>query len=212
MVTQKLLPRRSYRRWRCRSRNHDLHANRAQFNLPADAYHLEQIVVTPVREAQLANASGDDASTPQAAAANVQQIMERLKGGASFAELARNFSEDPESAPRGGDLGLIPLSAVKQAAPTLRDAVLQMAPGNARIVSQGGAHTTVFLVAKEVAGQRELPEVKQRIIDMLKARREQLLRAEYLTTARNDAEWSTTWRRRVLESHGKVPAAEPRTK
>ena len=183
--------------------------NRAQFNLPEDAYHLAQIVVTPVREAQLANASGDDASTPQAAAAKVQQIMERLKGGASFAELARNFSEDPESAPRGGDLGLVPLSAVKQTAPTLRDAVLQMTPGNARIVSQGGAHTIVFLVAKEVAGQRELPEVKQRITDMLKARREQLLRSAYLTTARTDADVVNHMARRVVESQGKVPAPEP---
>ena len=43
--------------------------------------------------------------------------MERLKAGASFGDLARDFSEDPESAPRGGDLGLVPLSAVKQAAP-----------------------------------------------------------------------------------------------
>jgi len=184
-------------------------ANRAQFNLPEDAYHLAQIVVTPVREAQLANASGDDASTPQAAATKVQQIMERLKGGASFAELARNFSEDPESAPRGGDLGLIPLSAVKQAAPTLRDAVLQMTPGNARIVSQDGAHSIVFLVAKEVAGQRELPDVKQRIIDMLKARREQLLRAAYLATARTDADVVNYQARRVVESQGKVPAPEP---
>jgi peptidyl-prolyl cis-trans isomerase SurA len=184
-------------------------ANRAQFNLPEDAYHLAQIVVTPVREAQLANASGDDASTPQAAATKVQQIMERLKGGASFAELARNFSEDPESAPRGGDLGLIPLSAVKQAAPTLRDAVLQMTPGNARIVSEGGAHTIVFLVAKEVAGQRELPDVKQRIIDMLKGRREQLLRAAYLATARTDADVVNYQARRVVESQGKVPAPEP---
>ena len=74
-------------------------ANRAQFNLPEDAYHLAQIVVTPVRDAQVANRSGDDATTPQAAAAKVGQLMERLKGGASFGDLARDFSEDPESAP-----------------------------------------------------------------------------------------------------------------
>ena len=32
-------------------------------------------------------------------------LMERLKAGASFRDLAAGYSEDPESAPRGGDLG-----------------------------------------------------------------------------------------------------------
>ena len=186
-------------------------ANRAQFNFPEDAYHLAQIVVTPVRDAQVTNRSGDDAATPQAAAAKVQQLMERLKAGAPFGDLARDFSEDPESAPRGGDLGLVPLSAIKQAAPALRDTVLQMTPGNARIVSQGGGHSIVFLVAKEAAGQRDLsmPEVKQRITDGLKARQEQLLRTAYLTAARTDADVVNYQARRVVESQGKVPVAAP---
>jgi len=184
-------------------------ANRAQFNLPEDAYHLAQIVVTPVREQQVANRTGDDAATPQAAAAKIGQLMERLKGGASFADLARDFSEDPESAPRGGDLGLVPLSAVKQAAPALRDVVLQVTPGNARIVSQGGAHTIVLVVAKEAAGQRDLsmPEVKQRITDGLKARQEQLLRTAFLAAARTDADVVNHIARRVVESKGKPPAS-----
>jgi peptidyl-prolyl cis-trans isomerase SurA len=186
-------------------------ANRAQFHFPEDAYHLAQIVVTPVRDAQVTNRSGDDAATPQAATNKVAQLMERLKAGASFADLARDFSEDPESAPRGGDLGLVPLSTIKQAAPPLRDAVLQMMPGNARVVTQGGAYSIVFLVAREAAGQRDLsmPDVKQRITDMLKARQEQLLRTAYLTAARTDADVVNYEARRVVESLGKpqAPAA-----
>src|SRR5262249_20291132 len=54
-------------------------ANRAQFNLPEEAYHIAQIVITPVRDPQLANATGDDATTPAAATAKVQMLMERLK-------------------------------------------------------------------------------------------------------------------------------------
>src|SRR5262245_34905776 len=104
-------------------------ANRAQFNLPEEAYHVAQIVVTPVRDPQIANRSGDDATTPQAAAAKVAMLMERLKTGAAFSELAVGYSEDPESAPRGGDLGLVPVSRLKQAPPALRDAVLNNAPG-----------------------------------------------------------------------------------
>ena len=185
-------------------------ANRAQFNFPEDSYHLAQIVVTPVREAQVTNRSGDDAATPQAANNKVAQLMERLKAGASFADLARDFSEDPESAPRGGDLGMVPLSAINKAAPPLRDAVLQMAPGNARVVTQGGAYSIVFLVAREAAGQRDLsmPEVKQSISDGLKARQEQLLRTAYLAAARTDADVVNYEARRVVESMSK-PAAAP---
>ena len=85
-------------------------ANRAQFNVAEEAYHIAQIVITPVRDAQTANQTGDDATTPQAAVAKARLLMERLKTGASFRDLAVGYSEDAESAPRGGDLGLVPVS------------------------------------------------------------------------------------------------------
>ena len=44
-------------------------------------------------------------------------LMERLKGGAPFDQLAMDYSEDPQSAPRGGNVGLVPLSALQQAPP-----------------------------------------------------------------------------------------------
>jgi peptidyl-prolyl cis-trans isomerase SurA len=186
-------------------------ANRAQFNLPEDAYHLAQIIVTPVRDAQLANRTGDDATTPQEASAKIAMLMERLEEGASFADLAMDYSEDPESAPRGGDLGLVPLSAVKQAPPALRDAALQAPPGTARVVSLDGAHTIVFVVAREPAGQRDLsmPAVRQRITETLRARKDQLLRTAYLTAARTDAQVVNYLARRVVESQGQSPAQEP---
>ena len=99
-------------------------ANRAQFNVPEESYHIAQIVITPVREAQVANRSGDDATTPEAATAKAQMLMDRLKAGAAFQELAADYSEDAQSAPRGGDLGLVPVSRLKQAPPALRDAVI----------------------------------------------------------------------------------------
>src|SRR5262249_41519217 len=110
-------------------------ANRAQFNVPEEAYHIAQLVVTPVRDPQIANGTGDDATTPQTAAEKVRMLMERLKAGASFRDLAAGYSEDPESASRGGDMGLIPVSKLKQAAPALRDAVLNKAPGSVNVAS-----------------------------------------------------------------------------
>ena len=186
-------------------------ANRSQFNLPEEAYHLAQIVVTPVRDQQIVNRTGDDATTPQAAAAKVKMLMDRLQSGTPFGDLARDFSEDPESTTRGGDLGLVPMSAINQAAPALRDTVLKLEPGRARVVSGGGAHTIMFVVAKEPAGQRDLstPNVKERITATLKGRREQLLRTAFLTTARTDADVVNYLARRVVEEQGKAASPAP---
>ncbi len=186
-------------------------ANRAQFNVPEEAYHIAQLVVTPVRDPQLANGTGDDATTPQAAAAKVKMLMERLKAGASFRDLAAGYSEDPESAPRGGDMGLIPVSKLKQAAPPLQNAVLNKAPGTVNVASVGGAYTLVLVVAHEPAGQRDLstPGVKEQITNALKSRKEQLLRTAYLTAIRSDANVVNYEARRIVESKGAVAAGGP---
>ena len=185
--------------------------NRAQFNMAEESYHLAQIVVTPAPEAQSANATGDDAKTPAEATAKVQMLMERLKGGASFADLAMGFSEDPGSAARGGDLGFVPVSRLRQAPQALRDAVLNKAPGSVNVASGGGAYTLVLVVAHEQAGQRDLgtPGVRERITETLRSRKDQLLRAAYLTSVRNDAVVVNYLARQLLESSGTLPSLQP---
>jgi peptidyl-prolyl cis-trans isomerase SurA len=185
-------------------------SNRAQFNIPEEAYRLAQIVVTPVPEQQIANQSGDDAQTPQAATAKVQMLMERLKSGAAFPDLAVGYSEDPETAPRGGDLGLVPVSRLRQAPPALRNAVLGKEPGQVNVVSENGAYTLVLVVAHEQAGQRDLstPGVKDQISQGLRGRKEQLLRAAYLTAARSDASVTNYLARRIVEANGPPPGIQ----
>lgn len=186
-------------------------ANKASFNRAEDAVHIAQIVVTPVREPQRTNRTGDDASTPQEATAKAQMLMQKLKGGATFGDLAADYSEDGESAQRGGDLGFVPVSALRQAPQPLRDAVFKSAPGTVQLVSQGGAHTIVLTVARDTAGQKDLsmPSVKETIRSTLKGRKEQLIRAAYLTALRNDAKVDNILARRVLETKGKVPSLAP---
>ena len=182
-------------------------ANRAQFNVPEESYHIAQIVITPVREAQTANRSGDDAATPEAAAAKAQLLMDRLKAGAAFQEVAADYSEDAPSAGRGGDLGLVPVSRLKQAPPALRDAVINRAPGYVSVVSAGGAHTIVAVISHESAGQRDpsMPAVHDQIAQTLRARKEQLMRAAYLIAIRSDAKVDNYLARRIVESQGKLP-------
>ncbi|HEX8027091.1 MAG TPA: SurA N-terminal domain-containing protein [Vicinamibacterales bacterium] len=187
-------------------------ANRAQFNRPEDAVHIAQIVITPVREAQRTNRTGDDAGTPQEATAKAQMLMQKLKGGTAFGDLAADYSEDAESAQRGGDLGFVPMSALAQAPQQLRDAVLKSAPGTVQLVSAGGAHTIVLTVARDTKGQKDLsmPSVKELISSTLKGRKEQLLRAAYLINLRGDAQVQNILAKRVMETQGKIPSLAPK--
>jgi parvulin-like peptidyl-prolyl isomerase len=191
--------------------------NSAQFNLPEESYRLAQIVVTPTPDAQITNTTGDNATTPQAASAKIQMLLERLKAGTSFQELAMGYSEDPESAPRGGDLGLVPVSRLRQAPPALRDAVLNKAAGSVSVATVGGAYTIMLVVGHEDAGQRTLstPGVRERITEALRAQKTQLLRTAYLTAVRTDAKVVNYLARRLVESKGEVPGlplATPRGK
>ena len=104
-------------------------------------------------------------------------------------------------------MGLARLSATQTAPPRLRAAATKTTVGSARVVSEGGAHTIVFVVAREPAGQRDLssPGVRDRITNALKAGREQLLRSAYLAAARSDADVTNYLARRVVESQGKPP-------
>ena len=182
--------------------------NSAQFNVPEESYHIAQIVVTPTPDAQVTNTTGDNATTSQAAAAKIQMLMERLKAGVTFQDLAMSYSEDPESAPRGGDLGLVPVSRLRQAPPPLRDAVLNKPPGTVSVASAGAAHTIVLVVGHEEAGQRNLstPGVRERITETLRAQKMQLLRTAYLTAIRTDAKVVNYLARRLVESKGDRPS------
>jgi peptidyl-prolyl cis-trans isomerase SurA len=183
-------------------------ANKAQFNRPEEAYHIAQIVVTPAQD-QVNNRTGDDATSPQAAAGKIQMLMARLKEGVAFGDLAADFSEDPQTAQRGGDLGFVPVSALQNAPPALRDAVMKLTPGSANVVSGGGAHTIVLLVAKDAAGQKELSAVKEGISATLKERKQQLLRSAYIGVVRNDAVVVNHLARRLMQSNGKMPSLAP---
>jgi peptidyl-prolyl cis-trans isomerase SurA len=185
--------------------------NRSQFNVAETRFRIAQIVVTPVRDRQIRNRANDDATTPEQAQRKVQMLMARLKNGADFATLAAEQSEDPQSAPQGGDLGYVPISALSQVAPELRRAVLDAKPGNVSVVGAGGVYTIVLLVARDEAGQRDLntPGVRESITNALRERKEQLMSAAYLAAARNDAKVVNYLARQVVDAQPPKPAVAP---
>ncbi len=174
--------------------------NKAQFNIPETQYRLAQIMITPVR-GQVRNRLNDDAGTPEEAKRKADSLMERLKTGSSFSQLAMDYSEDPQSAPQGGDLGFISASQLAKVPPQLRDSVMRAEPGNVSLVGGGGVYTLVLLVAKEAAGLRELstPEVRDGINTTLRDRKQQLLRVAYITTWRNNAKIANHLARQISE-------------
>jgi peptidyl-prolyl cis-trans isomerase SurA len=186
-------------------------ANTSQFNRTEDAYRVAQIVVTPEKEEQVTNRTGSDATTPVEAVTKYRMVMDKLKGGAQFSDVAADFSEDPRTAPRGGDLGFIPVSVVQKYPPQLRDAVLNAKPGSAKAIGDGSGFVIVLVLGKDAAGQKDLntPGVKEAITQSLKGRREQVLRAAYINTLRNGAVIENLIAKRVVESQGRVPTPGP---
>lgn len=165
-------------------------ANKAAFNLAEPQVHLAQIMVTPNPDSNVRNLKNDKAQTDEQAQKKIQMLASRVDQGEDFAALAQNYSEDPNTAANGGDLGFIPESALEQANPELRALVARLPAGQASkpIKTQEG-YRILKVLSREPAGQRELndPNVQQRIREQLLNRKDQLLKAAYYEVVRNEA-------------------------
>lgn len=182
-------------------------ANRKNFNLAEPQIHLMQIVVTPKPDVNVRNLKGDKAKTDDEAKRKIQAIEMRLKQQQDFAMLAQSYSEDPNTAPNGGDLGFVPESALERSAPELRKMVLSMQPGQlSPIIHTEEGYRILKMISREPAGQRELgdPRVQQTIRENLLNRKDQLLRSAYYEIARNEAKIVNYQARTVMDNAGKT--------
>jgi peptidyl-prolyl cis-trans isomerase SurA len=164
--------------------------NKSSFNFPEPQIHLAQILVTPTPDPNIRNLKSDKAQNEEQARKKIDMLLTRLKQGEDYAQLAQNFSEDPQSAPNGGDLGFVPESALEKVNPDLRKAIQAVSPGQITSVVRTAEGYRVFKIySKEPAGQRELtdPRVQQNIRETLINRKDQLLRAAYYEVARDEA-------------------------
>lgn len=186
-------------------------AHKSEFNLIEPQYHLAQVFVTPVPNPQVHN-QNNKAQNEADARKKIQMIANRLDSGDDFATLAMNYSEDPETSGNGGDLGTLPESSLRNTDPGTRDAVMKLKPGQYTPVipvvnpanHQPVAYMIVKLIAKEPAGQRDLndPRVLQAIRDQLRSRREQLLKAAYYESLRDDAKITNYYADEILKNAG----------
>jgi peptidyl-prolyl cis-trans isomerase SurA len=186
--------------------------NHNQFNVAEAQYRISQIIITPRKDQLVRNRKNDDATNEAEAERKAKMLEDKLNSGADFSQLAMDYSEDPNTAANGGDLGYIPESSLN--APTtdaiLKKAVLSLKPGQVSqpVVLKDNIRI-LKLVAREAAGQRGVndPQVQQMIRDTLRNRKEQLLRNAYLAVARDEAHVTNYLAIQVVESVGKLPDA-----
>lgn len=165
-------------------------SNKSSFNLPEPQVRLGQILVTPAPDPNVRNLRNDKAQTEEQARKKIDMIMDRLRKGEDFAMLAQNYSEDPQSAQNGGDMGFIQESALEKANVELRKAVMSLNPGQVTpIIHTVEGYRILKVFTKEPAGQRTLgdPTVQQIIRENLRNRKDQLLKAAYYEVARNES-------------------------
>ena len=102
-----------------------------------------------------------------------------------FAALATQFSQDPDSAARGGDSGMQPL---QQLVPQVREAVSRLKVGAVSDVVQSPAGFHVLkLIGQQPARTATLDELRERLTQALRAQRQEQIAKAYLEGMLNTA-------------------------
>jgi peptidyl-prolyl cis-trans isomerase SurA len=184
-------------------------ANKGSFNLAEPQIRMAFILVTPNPDPSVRNLKNSKAQNEAEAKSKIADILARLNRGEDFAMLAQNYSEDPSTAPNGGDMGYVPESALDKVQAELRRVIVGLQPGAiSGIIRTQEGYRILKLISKEPAGQRDLndPRVAQSIRDMLLNRKNELLQSAYVETARNSATIHNYLAESVIENAGKTTA------
>jgi peptidyl-prolyl cis-trans isomerase SurA len=177
-------------------------AHKADFDLIEPRYHLAAIAVTPqpaqAQQQQPINMQNSKATNDVEAKKKIEGLHSRLESGEDFGTLAANFSEDPNTASNGGDMGGIMESALRRQPPEIFATIDKLKPGQISPVlpipagpgsNKVGIYYIFKLIDREVAGQRALndPRVQQTIRAELRQERSTLLKNAYIEMLRDQA-------------------------
>ena len=170
--------------------------HKGEYNLIETQYHLAQIQVTSVPSSQPGNLQNSKATNDAEAKKKIQALKNRLDSGEDFGSLAMNFSERPETASSGGDIGFVPESQM-HADPAIFAAVTKLKVGGITDIlplldgqtKKVAGYAIYKLISREPAGQRDLndPGVQQAIRQQLHEGRSQLLKNAYFEMLRDQA-------------------------
>lgn len=171
-------------------------AHKSEYNLIETQYHLAQIQVTSVPSTQPGNLQGSKATNDAEAKKKIQALKNRLDSGEDFGAIAMNFSERPETASNGGDMGFVAESQM-HSDPQIYAAVTKLRAGQITDIlpmldaqtKKPMGYAIYKLISREPAGQRDLndPRVQQAIRQQLRDGRSQLLKNAYFEMLRDQS-------------------------
>jgi parvulin-like peptidyl-prolyl isomerase len=148
-------------------------ANKSAFIVPRQ-FRLAQIFV--------ALPAGADKSTEDKVRKKLAEVQSRLKQPkADFAAVAKQYSDQPDAAENGGDLGWV---AETQIRPEIKAQIMGLTNNMVSDVVQlsDGFHI-VKLIETKPAETRSLAEVRPVLVQRLRAQRAEFLRRSYLARA-----------------------------
>jgi peptidyl-prolyl cis-trans isomerase D len=115
----------------------------------------------------------DDSGLDQKAKARAADLLAQMRGGADFAGLAKLHSEDPGSAPKGGDLGWF---SKGQMVPEFEQAAFALKPGAmSELVRSPFGYHIIQLIARKESEVRPLAVVESNIREQLTVQKAQEL-------------------------------------
>jgi peptidyl-prolyl cis-trans isomerase SurA len=189
-------------------------SHKAEYNLIEPQYHLAQIQVTGQSGQQVNNLENNKAAGADDARKKIQALKTRIDAGEDFGSLAAQFSEQPNTAPNGGDMGFIYETQMKQATdPSTFAAITKLKPGQTTDIlplldaqtKKPAGYVIYKLISREPAGQRDLndPRVQQAIRQQLHDSRANLLKSAYFEILRDEAKVRNFYAEQVFKETAK---------
>jgi peptidyl-prolyl cis-trans isomerase SurA len=188
-------------------------AHKVDFDVPEPQYHIAQIVVTsiPAPPQQAGNLQNSKAGNDAEAKRKIEMLHDQVARGGDFGMLAEDFSERPDNAQSGGDMGFIAESQLK-AEPEVYAAITKLNPGQVTDVlplyentptgKKQVGYAIYKLLEKEAAGQHDLndPRVQQAIRKQLHDARSQLLQNAYIEMLQDQAKVVNYYAEQIFKS------------
>lgn len=166
--------------------------NQQQFHTP-EQVRARHILIKP--DASDPNTDPDAADAK--ALEKTQQILQQIKDGADFAEMAEQYSACP-SAAQGGDLGY---GEKRSWVGPFADAAFALEPGQVSdVVRTRFGYHIIESIDHKPETQKTFEETKENIVDMLKAQKEQELMIKYFDVVKGEAN--------IVYPLGKEPAEQ----
>ena len=150
--------------------------NRSKFAIPEQVRASHILILCPAEAT---------AEVKTQKLAQVQATLALVKGGESFADVARKFSEDPGSKEQGGDLGFF---ARGRMVPEFETAAFALATNQVSdVVTTHYGYHIIKAVERKPAGERSFADSKDNIEAYLKNRQGEPMAQQYLKGLRDKA-------------------------